>query len=235
MRRCLLICEGPFDELIFSILKELFDESLLEVKPLCRCSLDTTNLVNHVDDLVNEILSKEHGYNRTDFDEICFLVDSDGIFVPNALIFEDTSLPYTNYKEDSIICPVKDSLILRNKKRMENVSNLIKDKKYWVFYNSRNLEHSFDSELVKHQSDKYKKRFALMTFNQYENDKELFIKKLFEMNKSNSLNYYDSWKYLIRDLNSLSSCSNMFVFLVMHFYALKNQYKQLIIRLIKSF
>lgn len=234
MKRCLLICEGPFDELVFSILEKMFDESLLEVKPLCRCSIDTTNLVEHVDDLVDEILSKEHGYMRTDFDEICFLIDSDGIFVSETLIYEDDSLPYTNYKEDSIVCPNRESLILRNKKRISNIEELISDKRYNIFYNSRNLEHSFDDKLFQHQSDKFKKRFALMTYNLYENDKELLIKKLFEMNKSNSLNYQKSWNYLTNDVNSLSSCSNMFIFLIMHYYALKNEYKILINSLIKA-
>ena len=68
MKRCLLICEGPFDELIFSLLKEVFDSSLLEIKPLCRCCVDTTNLKENVEALVGEILAKEHGYLREDFD-----------------------------------------------------------------------------------------------------------------------------------------------------------------------
>lgn len=232
MKRCLLICEGPFDELIFSILKKAFDESLLEIKPLCRCCADTTDLKNNVESLVSEILSREHGYLRTDFDEVCFLIDSDGIYIPDSQIVENKELAHTCYKSNSIDCLDKNSLIARNKKRRKNITDLLDERKYWIFYNSRNIEHAFDSSLSGHLNDNAKKRFALNIFNAYDDNCDDFIRKLISMNKSGSNNLFESWRYLGVGNNSLSSTSNIFIFLLMHFYALKAEYKTLIINTI---
>lgn len=229
MKRCLLICEGPFDELIFSILKNAFDGSLLEIKPLCRCCADTTDLKNNVESLVSEILSREHGYLRTDIDEVCFLIDSDGIYIPDSQIVENKELAHTGYKSNSIECPDKSSLIARNKKRRKNITDLLDERKYWIFYNSRNIEHAFDSSLSGHLNDNAKKRFALNILNTYDDNCDDFIRKLISMNKSGSNNLFESWRYLGVGNNSLSSTSNIIIFLLMHFYALKAEYKTIIL------
>ena len=225
MKRCLLICEGPFDELIFSLLKEVFDSSLLEIKPLCRCCVDTTNLKENVEALVGEILAKEHGYLREDFDEVCFLIDSDGVYIPDCQINENKGLRNTEYNNDSIECPDKSSLVSRNQKRRNNIDDLLADLEYPIFYNSRNLEHAFDSSMCGHLNDNAKKRFALRMFNSYEDKYDNFIKRLSSMNSSDTNNYLDSWEYLKKDSNSLSSCSNIFIFLIMHYSCLKDEYK----------
>ena len=232
MKRCLLICEGPFDELIFSLLKEVFDDSLLEIKPLCRCCADTTDLKDNVESLVGEILSKEHGYLRTDFDEICFIIDSDGIYTPDCQIVENKSLRNIDYKLTSIECIDKQSLLLRNQKRRDNIAGLLKDRKYWIFYNSRNLEHAFDSSLSGYLTEKDKKRFALRMYSNYYVNVGDFVIKIESMNKSKSLNIFDSWNYLKSGNNSLASSSNIFIFLIMHFNALKEEYKILVKELI---
>lgn len=229
MRRCLLICEGSFDELIFSVLKEVFDESLLEIKPLRRCCVDMANLKNKTESLVAEILSKEKGYQREDFNEVCFLIDSDGMYIPDDQIIENRELSSsTRYNSSSIECRDKGSIVARNNRRKANISDLLNGRRYWIFYNSRNLEHAFDSSLSGNLKDPAKRRFALNTFTTYSEDKEAFIRKLRSMNKSNTINIFKSWDYLKTGSNSLSSASNMFVFLAMHFYALKNKYKNLV-------
>ena len=234
MRRCLLVCEGPFDELIFSILKEVFDESLFEIKPLCRCCVDTPDLKNNAESLVGEILSKEKGYKREDFDEICFLIDSDGIYVSDDQIIENEGLSSTKYKSSSIECPDKKSIVTRNNIRKANISDLLSGRNYWIFYNSRNLEHAFDSSLSGSLRDSTKKRFALDTMTIYSEDIEAFIRKLKSMNKSNTSNIFKSWDYIKAGCNSLSSTSNMFIFLIMHFYALKDKYKDLVKELLRD-
>lgn len=228
MKRCLLVCEGPFDELIFSALKDIFDESLLEIKPLCRCCLDTPDLRNNVELLVGEILSKEHGYLRTDFDEVCFLVDSDGVYTPDTQVIENLSISLTKYNDTTIECRERKTMILRNRRRRNNIADLLADRKYWIFYNSRNLEHAFDSSLSGNLRDTAKKRFALTTSSLYEGNSEDFIRKLASMNVSATNNIFESWKYLSTDNNSLSSCSNIFIFVLMHFYAVKDEYKPLV-------
>lgn len=227
MKRCLLICEGPFDELIFSILRDVFNDALFEIKPLCHCCLDVTDLEENVEKIVGEILAKEHGYSRDDFDEVCFLVDSDGIFINNELIIENKALSRADYKMTSIECPDKKSIELRNKKRVGNIDKLLSKKEHFIFYNSRNLEHAFDESMSGHLRDILKKRFSLDIFRKYESDKKMFIEKLALMNKSNQINIFKSWDFLRKDVNSLSSCSNIFIFLVMHYYALKDEYKPL--------
>lgn len=235
MKRCLLICEGPFDELVFSTLKDIFDDSLLEIKPLCRCCADTPNLKDNVDKLAYEILSREHGYALEDFDEICFLIDADGVYTPNESIFENNELSSTNYKTSSIECPDKKSLIARNMRRSKNVSELLDGRKYWIFYNSRNLEHAFNESCGGHLSDKFKKRFALEIFQYYASNKRDFIEKLYSMNKSNTTNIRESWNYLQLKCNSLASSSNMFVFIAMHYSALKEEYKNIVLECIKKY
>lgn len=234
MKRCLLICEGPFDELIFSLLKDIFDESLFEVKSLNRCCADIKNLRQNVESLVSEVLSREHGYLREDFDEICFLIDSDGIYINPNIIKENKELTHIDYRLDSIECTDRKSLLARNRIRIQNIADLLEDHVYWIFYNSRNLEHAFDETLYHFLEDKTKKIFSLSTFNNYDGKGSDFIQKLFSMNRSKTNNIYKSWDYLKKGCNSLSSTSNIFIFIVMHFYALKKEYKEMVVPLLRD-
>ncbi|MFA7107292.1 MAG: hypothetical protein WC154_08325, partial [Candidatus Izemoplasmatales bacterium] len=86
MTRCLLICEGPCDELILSLFKNVFCTGRIEIKPSGSCCFDKKNLLQNVGDLVQRILSKEKGYSISDFDEISFLFDSDGIYIDEQYI-----------------------------------------------------------------------------------------------------------------------------------------------------
>ena len=233
MRRCLLVCEGPNDELIFSMFKEIFDESIFEIKPLNGCCADAKNLIKNVEKIVDEILSREHGYYRDDFDEICFLIDSDGVFVDESVIVENKLINHTNYNLDSIECKDRKMIILRNRNRIKNINELLKDGNYKIYYNSRNLEHAFDSKYSGHISDKAKKRFALNTITAFANCKDELINKLYFMNKSRELDLVKSWDYLKINNNSLLSASNIFIFIFNHYNDLKSEYKDLVDELVK--
>lgn len=232
MKRCLLICEGPNDELVFSMLKDVFDESLFEVKPLHRCCADVQDLSENVETIVSEILSKEHGYNREDFDEICFLIDSDGVFVDESLIIENKSISHTNYRADSIECKERKLMIIRNRNRIKNINDLLNDGKYKIYYNSRNLEHAFDSNYSGRINDKTKKRFALNVVANYSDNQKNLLNKLHEMNKSKTTNLKKSWEYLMKENNCLSSTSNVFVFLFDHINELRPECKEIVKTLI---
>ncbi|MCF0116871.1 MAG: hypothetical protein HUJ61_02340, partial [Bacilli bacterium] len=125
MKRCLLVCEGPFDELVFSILRDCFDDSILEIKALGSCCVDIPDLKSNIKTVISEMLAKEHGYSIEDFDEICFLIDTDGIYILDSQIVENSSLKVTNYKRESIECPDKKSIVLRNIKRRKNIDELL--------------------------------------------------------------------------------------------------------------
>lgn len=232
MIRCLLICEGSCDQLIFSLLKNLFDENILEIKPFNRCCADRKNLFKLTNEIVEEILAREHGYALKDFQEICYLIDSDGMFISEDKIFSISDLNSIEYTEKTIRCKEKRNIVTRNNIRVKNVADLLKNREYWIFYNSRNLEHAFDKAKSFTLTSNAKRLFALEIQAKYLNNEEDFIRKLFDMNKSKTTNLFKSWEYLKEGSNSLSSCSNIIIFIIMHFNALKKEYKDLILKLI---
>lgn len=232
MIRCLLICEGAYDQLVFSLLKNLFDENILEIKSYDACCADKAKLFQSTNKIVEEILAREHGYTLKDFQEICYLIDSDGLYISEDKIFSNADSNSTEYKETTINCKAKRSVVMRNKIRVKNVAELLQTRKYRIFYNSRNLEHAFDEAKSFTLTSNAKRLFALGIQAKYLNNEEDFIRKLFDMNKSKTTNLFRSWEYLKEGSNSLSSCSNIIIFIIMHFNALKKEYKDLILKLI---
>ena len=110
--------------------------------------------------------------------------------------------------------------------KKENIKNILKKNTIELYYNSTNVDHSFDN--IQNPSKKQKKLLALKMYNLYKENHRSFIKLLFDCNKSGEINYDESWKYVMEKDNSLSSCSNLLVFLIKNYDELKEDVKSLI-------
>ena len=62
----------------------------------------------------------------------------------------------------------------------------------------------------------------------YKGDYRSFIKLLYDCNKSGVINYDDSWKYVMKNDNSLSSCSNLLIFILKNYNELKEDVKPIV-------
>lgn len=77
---------------------------------------------------------------------IVHIIDTDGAFIPDELIQEDTDCRQIVYSENSIRCISKKNLIRRNHIKQQNLQKLLDTHNigglsYSVYYMSSNLEH----------------------------------------------------------------------------------------------
>lgn len=233
MIKCLLVCEGPFDKLIYDLLKKVFDENKFEIIPMGCTFLDDPSFSTNLDKKLDLLFEKEKTYSKEDFEEIVYLFDTDGMFVEDAAIIKDATLKKIQYTLDEIHCIDDKSIKLRNQHRRDNVDSILTKKTTYIYYNSRNLEHAFDATKITPMNDKQKSKFALKIASQFGTDLNAFLEKLFQMNKSSELDYDKTWDYVKKGKNSLSSCSNFFVFLKDHKESLKPEYCQKLEELLK--
>ena len=229
MSRCLLACEGPFDKLIYDLLKGIFDENKLEIIPMEGTFLDDPSFSKDPNSLMKKVLDKERTYSIDDFDEIVYLFDTDGMFLDDECVILDSTTKRTQYSLNEIRCSDPKNIKVRNKNRRKNVSDILKVGTTFIYYNSRNLEHAFDPKNIKPMTNSQKSAFALRIATRYSGDLQSFIKHIRDMNKSGTDDYAGTWDYVKRGENSLSSCSNLYLFLKKNYDSIKEEYKHLLL------
>ena len=91
-----VIVEGPTDdEALGVMLDKVFDKYTVHVE-IMRCDITTESgggenrVISKVGKAIKAYAMQNH-YTMKDFQEIIHIVDTDGAFIPDELVFEDTS------------------------------------------------------------------------------------------------------------------------------------------------
>ena len=210
MIKCLVLVEGPYDELRLSLLKNLFDSSKIEILSLgCDKLGEKDYCVNFKDD-ISHLLDKEKKYSIDDFDYIIEVCDLDGCFIEDDLVIENTNIKKVEYYDSHIEAVDKTSIIQRNHIKANNINGLLNNH-ILLYYNSTNIDHAFND--LQNPSKKEKRNLAISMYDKYKDDDKAFLELLYNANKLKSKNYEESWNDVKKDIKSLTSNSNIIFFI----------------------
>lgn len=226
MKKCLFLVEGPYDKLRLSLLEDLFDPNKLIIIPFNSDKLKKKEYFLQIDSEIKSVLNIEKTYDVADFDYRVQVCDTDGCFIDDSKVLENLYLKHTIYYSDHIETSNLKSFMQERQYKKDNIGNILKKNTIELYYNSTNIDHSFDN--IQNPSKKQKKSFALKMYKLYKGDYRSFIKLLYDCNKSGVINYDDSWKYVMKNDNSLSSCSNLLIFILKNYNELKEDVKPIV-------
>lgn len=215
----LLICDGHSDDLTlhdciknYSLKKvKNIDVKVLKGDLAYKDNINKDNCKEKLNEIITEFLGKHHVL-ITDVAMIIHIIDTDCAFIDPALIVEDLQLDDYPRIIDEVYYTSKYRDIVekfKNKKEIYSfLSNMhvIRSAPYYVYYFSRNLEHSIYNRLNVSKDDKIK--LALKFDENYSNNipefKKLFNDILFDV----PFDYDKSWEYILSN-NSFKRCSNI--------------------------
>lgn len=217
----LLVVEGVADEaalapLVRKIVEK--DETLVKI-----CGGDVTskiyysnqqNVASEVGKKINEFLERNK-LKKSDIHEIIHIVDTDGAYISEEYIIENTSHEFL-YTEEGIITDKKEKVLLRNKNK-SNAMDILLGKStimtipYRVFYMSCNLDHVLYNERNLEDNKKYHRAddFA----DEYLDNIEGFLELMNDSALIFEGSLKDTWKEIRVGRNSLMRHSNLHLFL----------------------
>mgnify|MGYP006988841146 CR=1 FL=1 len=213
----IVIVEGPSDEEALGVaLSHVYDPDTVYVH-IMHGDITTRNGVNGnnvVSKIGNEIkgFASSRKYKKTDFKQIIHIVDTDGAFIPDENIIEESGLENNVYEDDGIHTLNVDGIIKRNAQKTENLDRLrrrgsIWDIPYRVYYMSCNLDHVLHN---KRNSTNDEKESNAFTFAQmYKDDRDGFLDFICKSEFSVTGDYNESWKLMEKDLESLKRHTNL--------------------------
>lgn len=212
-----VIVEGPSDEDALGLFfTKFYNENEVYVKVLHR-DITTDREVNpqNVRNKVNEEVKEWASVNRiekSDFQEIIHIVDTDGAYVENTQVIEDMSKGKTFYTETEILTSNKKGIEKRNERKTNNLNKLSVLNKvggisYHVYYMSCNLDHVLHNKL--NSTDEEKEKDAHSFAKKYKDDLPAFIKFISESDFAVSDSYPESWKYIKVANHSLERHTNL--------------------------
>lgn len=221
----IVVVEGKTDKnALGTIFQEYFSDNNLQfiiiggdITTKNFASLD--NIVSRLNNKVIETMDK-YGYEASDIEEILHIVDTDGVFIPDDKVVENTALDSIHYFEDHIETNNVRGTIERNKCKAEILQKLyltpsickaISDGKgirYRVFYNSCNLEHVLHGRLENFTAEE-KELLADEFAEKYEDNLDAFIEFIKGNDIAPSGLYKQTWSFIEKDTNSLKRYTNM--------------------------
>ena len=211
-----VMVEGPSDEEALSlVLTRLFDKNRLEVHVMHR-DITTERGVrpdNIISRLGNEIseYSKQYSLRSSDFRAFIHIVDTDGAFVPNDCIIEDSSVAGPIYSTGEIRVSNKQSFEQRNLQKSSNVSRICSCNNIWrvpyqVYYMSSTLDHVlYDKQ---NNDDKEKMKDAHKFSKKFSGNIPGFISFFSDSSFAVLSSYSESWDFIKKGVNSLNRYSN---------------------------
>lgn len=217
----LFIVEGVTDEAsLGSILSELIDNDQIRFQIyhgdiLTDYHNSAKNIKSKVGDEINKFLETEH-YLKDDIARVIHLIDTDGVFIKDKFIIEDSHTSGTIYLEgEGIKTKNKIKIIDRNKKKRQLINILYTSSKistidYKMYYFSANLEHVFhnDANVVDSIKSKLSDDFAFKYY-----DKEIeFLDFINSEDIAVEGDYNQSWDFIKQKLNSINRNSNFHLF-----------------------
>jgi len=217
----LFIVEGVTDEAsLGSILSELIDDDQIRFQIyhgdiLTYYHNSANNIKRKVGDEINKFLDTEH-YLKKDIAMIIHLIDTDGVFIKNDFVIENSFLSKNMYLEgEGIKTRNARTTIKRNMKKSQLINILYSSSKintiaYKMYYFSSNLEHVFHEEA--NVPDAKKSRLADdFAFKYYDKENE-FIDFINSSIVAVEGDYEETWDFIKQDLNSINRNSNFHLF-----------------------
>ena len=212
----IFITEGKSEEnALCSVMKCLFspDEVIFHVINGDMMTKSNKNMVSLVNMIVQEE-SRRYGLQRSDIRAVIQITDTDGCFIPDEYVVEDSTAGHIKYSEKCIQTAYPDSIRHRNAKRKKSMLSLVscsvlKGKiPYSIYYFSRNIEHALygiDGDV----NDSRKTDLAFEFSDRFSYNGNAFIRYLEDEDICPGDDYRSSWDAIQRGRESLSRHSNI--------------------------
>lgn len=183
---------------------------------------DITSNWNSRINIVHEVYARiknemdRYGYQKSDILKVFHLIDTDGAFISDhhVCVHSGEDVVYTL---EEILCPSVERILTRNERKKNAVMNLksrsvIGGIPYRLLFLSRNMEHVLYDRADTMSRDE-KIQLADSFSDRYSSDTEGFKKMICSNNFAVEGTYADTWKFIMKDQNSLKRYSNLHLIL----------------------
>lgn len=211
----LFIVEGLSDKVSFEGQFVNFFSSFDVQVAVMRCDVTTkvysAEIKSYLNERIEEFCSIEK-LKKTDIKGIVHLIDTDGAFVSEDCIKQNTS-DETEYTENEIFAKNRDDIIERNKKKSFVLKNLcsmrtLAEINYTVYFLSRNLEHVLHNR-IENLSDQDKRDLSEAFDDLYADDLPGFLTFIADEAFAVKGDYKQTWDFIKKETNSLKRYSNL--------------------------
>ena len=221
-RRCkvvLVIVEGPSDETAlehsFVALFDPDDVRIIVVRGdiTADTGCNPSNILSYIGNLVKDWASR-YGLKRSDFLRVIHITDTDGVYIPDTNVIEDSSHNgRPEYNETNIVASPVSMIRARNARKRSNLNKLCSIATVWgkipysIYYMSCNLDHVLYG--VQNSDDATKIRNAYLFSKKYMNDIDGFVNYISDPAIAVAGDYEETWEYIRQGLNSLHRHTNL--------------------------
>ncbi len=215
-----VIVEGPSDQdAIGSVLSRIMNGKSVVVH-VVRGDITTQNCGKRgIADRLKKIIkvyADNNSYFKSDFCEIVHLTDTDGVFIDKKYISGDKNAKKTTYTDKNIITSNVYSIVMRNRRKSNNLQYLTEIDRIWgipysIYYMSCNLDHVLYGKLNSKSHEKTEN--ALNFAEKYRENTAGFIDFMTNSAFAVSGDYDSSWEYIKKERNSLDRHSNFCIYL----------------------
>lgn len=213
----IFILEGPSDDTsLTGSLKYIFASSRIE--PLIMHgditsdrNVTNRNIIKKLHEEIKAFCNKNF-LTKGNILRIVHIIDTDGAFIPDELIQEDTDCRQIVYSENSIRCISKKNLIRRNHIKQQNLQKLLDTHNigglsYSVYYMSSNLEHVLHNRI--NLTDEEKEELSYEFAEICAEKPEYFIQLMTSQTVFIDGSYRESWDFIKSGKYSLERHSNL--------------------------
>lgn len=217
----LFIVEGISDEMSLSlILSKLVQDNNVQFHVINQditadFNSNCQNIIRKIDSQVKKFLDQNNGLKKTDIKQIIHLVDTDGAFIKEDCIVQDSKQEKTFYTSNSIITNKRDLIVKRNERKSSILNKLYQTShigriEYNIYFFSCNLEH------VLHNSQNTacgkKRAYSYDFVDKYVGEEKSFVDFLSNNNFTTKGDYKETWMFIKEDYNSLNRYCNFHLY-----------------------
>lgn len=232
----IVLCEGATDRIALEeLLENLFDETQVSFT-FQSGDLTTSCERQYIKAAVGravECAKNSLSIQNKDILKVACLTDSDGCFIPDHAVIEDSSIEKAVYCDQSIKHKSKKAIIGRNHKKRDNLNLLIgtsyvkRNIEFKIYYNSCNLDHVTGNK--RNVTQKEKRELAEAFSYKYLADLPGFVSFFADKSLTNGeTNYQQSWEMLRKNYESLQRHSNLLVFILDNYEYLNDETKEIL-------
>lgn len=217
-----VIVEGPSDsDVIEAMLNKILDKNTVYVHIThgditTEKGTNASNILSKIGKIVKNYIDNS-SFKKKDIKEIVHVIDTDGAYIDDNYVIEDSKAANIIYSLQGIICNNKSRIVCRNKDKSKVLNRLIGCDKvfetipYSCYYMSCNIDHVLYNKM--NSTDEEKENDSIQFVDKYENQTNKLITFMTESNFSVMDGYHESWKYIKEDLHSIERNTNFGIYL----------------------